>query len=166
MKKRALTLIICLMIALLSSACEQSPAKRIEKMCGIELPKKIEVIFNYTEVPTQDTPVQYAVFQLKKEPAEFLNSTFFIPGNRTKSDYSGTLSFSDERNSDFEEVFDRRLAKIRGYRDRLMIPKEYYPDWESGYLHGKINGIAEILYFPNKLELVFYLYPSYWVSTY
>ena len=154
------------------SACNKgTPARRIEKMCGIELPKKMEIVFDYYDYSFDGSFALYTVFKLKEEPTEFLNSEYSYKQNNGAlavhegnpyTIISGMLSFSEERNSSFEKETDEWLAgRVKSSPSCLhpnallrAIPKEYFPDWESRYLREKINYVS-IFYFPDKLELVF-----------
>ena len=159
MTKKIFILGVLLVMAFSLSACKESSVKRIERICGIKLPKKIEVIFSHTGEAFTGLAEQYTVFKLKEEPTSFLDSNFSIPDHMHVAVHSGTLSFSDERNPYFEKDFNEYLIKLKTACTSVgrinPIPEKYYPDWEIRYLREANNDAANILYFPDRLELVF-----------
>ena len=146
MKKKFVYLWIALIIIFLFSACgnNRTPQERIERICGIELPEGMEVIFHYTYDSVSGPDGLYTIFKLKEEPTHFLSK----------------FTLKEKMGPTSEKDFDYSLA---GHVD-----KEYYPKWENNYY--RVTGITniptieissiEVLYFPDILELIFLILPS------
>lgn len=82
---------------------------------------------------------QYFVLQLESEPTEFLQSF------RKKGD----IGFSSEKNTELKEKIDSHANCC------LIIPQEYYPNWQDDYLWVDQDGLC-MIYFSSNLWLAFY----------
>jgi len=129
-------IIICTLFSFTACGNKETPAERIERICGIELPEDMEVEYNYYCQAFQGDFTQYTVFKLEEEPIDFLKNN----------------DFSDKSviNDTFEDKFVGSISK------------EYYPNWEKEHsdkffkLVGKYSGVdASALYFPDTLNLIF-----------
>lgn len=135
-KKFCLGVCCIIAVAVVFVGCSESPAARIERLCGIKLPKGMEVEYNHLEETFTGLAAQYTVFQLKNEPDKFLSKYPFSTGNADA----------------FEMRFDSHYILEK-------IPQEYHPDWSNAFSYREFNisstDSATGLYFSDPLILIF-----------
>ncbi|MDR1093220.1 MAG: hypothetical protein LBL66_03640 [Clostridiales bacterium] len=118
---------------------KETSTERIERVCGIELPKEMDMEYDYYNKAFHGDFTSYTVFQLKEEPTWFLNVHSFL---------------SKETEYHIENI-------LRNHK----IPKKYYPDEENECLvkefmprdkNGRYNGVYVLaFYFPDTAKFIF-----------
>ena len=130
----AIFMALCMFLLTGCARTEKDVREYIRGTSEIEVPTDSELVYVYYQTYFQDLDRQYAVFQFKTDPLEWLNEN----------------AFSEEKNEKIERDFNSSMR-----REEFPFPEEYIPTFSGGYFWLKTKFVYFIYSPDNKRLTVF-----------
>ncbi|HHX00503.1 MAG TPA: hypothetical protein GX740_04280 [Acholeplasmataceae bacterium] len=140
MRVKNLLVVLLLFVSIFIAGCSASELKTLEENWEIKIPKDATLKYMNKTPTNKQLYVRYLVFEFPDEPTEFLEN------------FSKRINFFIQ-------------LEAENHYDRLEIPEDKKPDWESSYYFRKLtknklpnseeyNDVLIMAYFLETKELI------------